>query len=206
VETDVQRSATEDDGALKKRLKTRAVPDRYFCQSTELVKATKPLSTWGRIRISIHDVWSGDVGLFEMMRLVVLRLFWRMVHKYVMPFDVKGTLKHTPVIKIGYRPGDMVEIKSPEEIKETLNSKGCNRGLRYGHGLNRFCGTRFRVRDRIDRMIIESTGQMIHLEGTVTLEHSTCLCYMNAFGGCPRQDLVYWREAWLRRVSPGDPD
>ena len=95
----------------------------------------------------------------------------------------------------------MVEVKSTEEITQTLNTKGFNRGLRYDRGLNIFCGSRHPVRDRLDKMIIESTGQMVRLEGTVTLEDSCCTCRKTALGGCPRKDLVYWREAWLKRVD-----
>ena len=132
--------------------------------------------------------------------LIILPLFWKTVHKYVVPRHVVGPLARTPLITIGLKPGETVEIKTPKEIAETLNNKGCNRGLRYDRGLKQFCGARFQVRDRLDRMIIESTGQMAELEGTVTLEGSCCTCYMTAFGGCPRQDLVYWREAWIKRV------
>ena len=41
---------------------------------------------------------------------------------------------------------------------------------------------------------------MVHLEGTVTLE-LLLFMQLSAVGGCPRQDLVYWREAWLKRVN-----
>ena len=54
-------------------------------------------------------------------------------------------------------------------------------------------------------MIVESTGEMIHMQGTVTLEGTTCLCHMSALGGCPRKDPVYWREIWLERVKEGQP-
>jgi hypothetical protein len=190
---------------LLRKLKSRTAPDRYFCQSTELVNVSKPLSLSGRLRICLRDILAGDVGLFEMIKAIVFPVFWKMVHAYVTPVYVRGPLTHTPLIQIGLKPGELVEVKRPEEIRQTLNSKGRNRGLRYDHGLNQFCGTRHVVRDRLDRIIVESTGRMVKIEGTVTLADTTCLCYMNAFGGCVRKDLVYWREAWLNRVeaAPG---
>ena len=190
-----------DIEGLSRKLKTKAAPDRYFCQSTELVKATRPLSMKGRLRLAVTDFRLGNVHLFEIIKRVLLPVFWKTVHRYIRPRHVVGTLTRTPLVVLGLQPGEQVEVKSGEEIAKSLNSQGCNRGLRYDHGLNRFCGTRFRVRDRLDKMIIESSGQMVHLKGTVTLEKSCCLCYLSAVGGCPRKDLVYWREAWLTRVG-----
>jgi len=182
-------------------LKTKVNPDQYFCQSTELVRVTKPLSIAGRLRICFTEVVSGDVGVLEMLKRIVTPIFWKAMDRFVRPRYVIGPLEKTALARIDLRSGELVEVKSSDEIKQTLNRKGCNRGLRYDHGLNQFCGTRHRVRDRLDRIIIESTGRMVNIQGTVTLVDTTCLCYMNALGGCPRQDPVYWRESWLKRAG-----
>ncbi len=193
--------AEDAEGALRRALKLKTGPETYFCQSTELVRVTQPLSLKGRLRICAADVRSGNVGLLAMIGMIVRPVFWKIVHKYIVPIHVRGPLKQTPLVKVGLGRGETVEVRSAEEIRQTLNGKGCNRGLRYDHGLNQFCGTRHVVRDRLDRLISESTGRMVHLEGTVTLEDTSCFCHMNALGGCTRQDLVYWREAWLRRIE-----
>jgi hypothetical protein len=204
AEDPVLQPAQVPDGLLRHRLKSRNGSDRYFCQSTELVKATNPLSVKGRLRLCVRDVWSGNVGVAAMVKTIVQPVFWKMVEKFIRPRYVQGTLKQTPLVKLDFTRGEIVQIKPAEEIQATLNHKGCNRGLRYDIGLNELCGTRHRVRERLDKIIVESTGQMIHLQGTVTLEDSTCLCYMTALGGCTRQDLVYWREAWLKPVEPAE--
>ena len=172
VPSDVER--------LSRKLKTKTAPDQYFCQSTELVKATRPLSVKDRLRLAVTDFRLGNVRLFEIIKRVLLPVFWKAVHRYIRPRHVVGALTRTPLALLGLEPGEQVEVKSSEEIARTLNARGCNRGLRYDHGLNRFCGTRFRVRNRLDNMIIESSGQMVHLQGTVTLEKSSCLCYLSA--------------------------
>ena len=190
-----------DTEGLSRKLKTKTAPDRYFCQSTELVKATRPLSLKGRLLLSVTDLRSGNAGLFEVIERILVPVFWKMVNRYIRPRHVVGTLTKTPLLLLGLQPGEQVEVKSGEEIARTLNPRGYNRGLRYDRWLNRLSGTRFRVRDRLDNMIIESSGRMAHLEGTVTLEKSCCLCNVTAVGGCPRKDFVYWREAWLKRVN-----
>ena len=201
AEDPVSQPAQVSDGLLRQRLKSRAGPDRYFCQSTELIKATKPLSVKGRLQLCVTEIGSGNVGLAAMVKMIVQPVFWKMVERFIRPRYVQRPLKQTPLIKLDLTHGEIVQIRSAEEIKETLNHKGCNRGLRYDIGLNEVCGTRHRVRERLDKIIVESTGQMVQLQGTVTLEDSTCLCHMTALGGCSRQDLVYWREAWLKPVE-----
>ena len=204
AEDPVLQAVQVPDGLLRHRLKSRAGLDRYFCQSTELVKATKPLSVKGLLQLCMKDVCSGNVGVAAMVKMIVQPVFWKMVERFIRPRYVQGPLKQTPLIKLGLTRGEIVQIRPADKIKETLNHKGCNRGLRYDIGLNELCGTRHQVRDRLDKIIVESTGQMVQLQGTVTLEDSTCLCHMTALGGCSRQDLVYWREAWLKPVESAE--
>jgi len=64
-----------------------------------------------------------------------------MVEKFIRPRYVQGALKQTPLIKLELTRGEIVQIRPAEEIKATLNHKGCNRGLRYNIGLNELCGT-----------------------------------------------------------------
>ena len=52
-------------------------------------------------------------------------------------------------------------------------------------------------------MILEPTGEMKQVHNTVILDGLNCLCW-NVFGGCPRNDFMYWREIWLNRVEPGN--
>ena len=61
--------------SLDSKLKTMSAPDRYFCQSTELAKSTKP-RTVSRKRVllkAFRDVQSGAVGVAEMIVLIWFR-------------------------------------------------------------------------------------------------------------------------------------
>ena len=100
--------------------------------------------------------------------------------------------------------GELVEVKSAEEIRATLDANGKNRGLIFGTTYTPYCGKRYRVRSHLDQMIIEKTGQMRELTNTVVLDDIVCMC-PGVVGGCPRQDSIYWREIWLRRVEPVGP-
>jgi hypothetical protein len=118
---------------------------------------------------------------------------------------LRGNLTRTPVGDLGLRTGEWVQIKSIEEMRQTLDDRGRNRGLVCDIELKKFCGMKYRVRSRLDRMISEPTGEMRPVQGTVILEGNMCLC-ARALGGCPRLDYTYWREVWLKRVdSPQNP-
>jgi len=184
------------------QLKTKISPERYFCQSTELAKATRerPLT---RVEILIkcyREVRSGAVGVLEMASLVLVPLYRKVRDRLVGRPRLVGTLTRTPVGTLGLQPGELVEIKSLEEMRETLDRNGRNRGLVCDIELKKFCGQRYRVRGRLDRMISEATGQMRRVEGTVVLDGNTCMC-ARALGGCPRLEFCYWREVWLKRVE-----
>src|SRR5437867_9485459 len=55
------------------------------------------------------------------------------------------------------------------------------------------------VERKIEKLIVDGTGEMRQLHNTVFLEGSHCGCAHIAFGGCSRCEFVYWREIWLRR-------
>jgi hypothetical protein len=60
-----------------------------------------------------------------------------------------------------------------------------------------FCGRRYRVAKRVEKMIDEGSGEMRRLRDTVALETVTCLGL--AQRRCPRGCFHLWRETWLRR-------
>ena len=138
-----------------------------------------------------------------MMRLILVPLWRKATVRFRRP--LVGALTQTPVGQLGLQPGEIVRVKSLEQIVQTLDQKGRNRGLQCYVELGQFSGRSYCVRTRLDRMIAEPTGQMRKVQGTVILEDNNCLC-ANVLGGCPRQDYTYWREVWLERVNdkPGD--
>jgi hypothetical protein len=199
-----QQARVDQSGLEMLRLKIRTTisPGRYFCQSTELDKATRPLSRARVVLKCFSDIWSGSRGIFEMVRMVAVPVWRYYVGRWFPSPDPVGTLKRTPVGDLNLQPGELVRIKSAQEIARTLDSQGRTRGLRCDGGMRQFCGGQYRVRNRLDRMISEATGEMRNVEATVILERLNCLCWWFHVGGCPREDFIYWREVWLER-APG---
>jgi hypothetical protein len=183
---------------LQSRLKTSTGPKTYFCQASELLKAARPLSRWERLGTCIGEARARNCGAFEMAQRIGIWLLWR-IRRMVLGEYARGTQKTTPVESLDLQPGESVEVKPIRNIRDTLNDKACNRGLRFFRNMGGLCGSRSRVRNRLDKIIVDGTGEMRQLRNTVYLEGSMCDCVHVAFGGCPRNEFAYWREIWLRR-------
>ena len=81
------------------------------------------------------------------------------------------------------------------------------RGLWFDWEMVPYCGGRYRVKDRVERIIDEHTGQMIEIASDCLILDGV-VCSGECSTGrwfCPREIYPYWREAWLRRVEGADP-
>ena len=101
---------------------------------------------------------------------------------------------------LGLRAGDLVEVRSAPEILATLDGRGELDALPFMPEMLKYCGKRARVLRRVERILDEKTGKMLHLKGDcIVLEGVTCTGDYNQY--CPRSIYPYWRENWLRRVE-----
>jgi hypothetical protein len=104
------------------------------------------------------------------------------------------------VSRLNLRPGDWIEVKPFDEIFATLNAEGMHRGLVFTKEMMQYCGRKFKVFKKLEKIVLESTGEMrIMKTPTVILEN--CFCHGEAHGNCDRTCFCFWREVWLRRTS-----
>jgi hypothetical protein len=195
-------SHIDSDGReqLLARLKTFSGPKTYFCQASELLNATNELSRWERFGKSFSDVRAGNCSALEMAQRIGIWLFWR-IRRVFLGAYARGTNKSTPAGGINLQAGEWVEVEPMERITETLNETAHNRGLYFTPAMRLLCGEQHRVEKKVDKIIVDGTGEMRQLRNTVFLEGSLCGCACVAFGGCPRGEFAYWREIWLRRAA-----
>ena len=190
---------------LASRLKTQddSEPDLFYCQSSQLLTATYPLSAKERVLRCIRNVTTKNYRLSEMARNLLMWIFVRGRQRLLGVYPM-GTLQKTPVESLDLEVGELVEVKSLAEITKTLDRRGWNRGLHFAPEMIPYCGQQLRVTSRADRMITEGTGKMRSMKNTVILENAICDSATWAFGACPRQDYIYWREIWLKRVNESE--
>jgi hypothetical protein len=187
-----------DTDRLRAQLRTAVSPTVYFCQASELLRATKPLTHWERYTKWVSEIREGNCGPLEMCRRFSIFLFWKVRRKLLGHYA--GTdKKSTPTETLHLQAGDLVQVKPMESIQQTLDDQASNRGLWFSPNMRLLCGKPQRVARRIEKLIVDGTGEMRKLRNTVFLEGSFCGCSHIAFGGCSRCEYVYWREIWLSR-------
>ncbi len=185
---------------LLSRLKTSSSVTTYFCQASELLKATNHLSRLGRLKVCLNDVRVGNCSAIQMVQRVGIWLFWRIRRVFLGPY-ARGVNKSTPVENLALKSGELVEVKSIQCITETLDAAARNRGLFFSPNMSFLCEKEKRVINRIDKIIVDGTGEMRQMRNTVFLDGSHCGCPYVALGGCSRGEYAYWREIWLRRAA-----
>ena len=201
-----------DLAELNARLKVKADDQRYFCQSTEMLRSTEAFP--GKIRpwlvkIALRQIRQQDISPLEMAKYFV-RWFRLKLHRAVAGDDrLRGPhTKGTPVAVLELQPGELVRIKALDQIVATLDPKKRNRGMVICHEMTRSCGAVAEVRHRVNRFVEERSGKMVELTNSVTLQGpggepsqcDECLCH-GEIGDCPRGELMYWREIWLERLN-----
>jgi hypothetical protein len=176
----------------------------WRCQATEAFRASEPLKT-SNIRQYPREVKSGNVGLPRFL-FVATRGFVMEVASRVgllRPLPLHGEGIEPPDARLDLQPGDLVQVRSPEEIAPTLDSEGLTRRLSFDREMLPFCGRTFRVKDRVERLIDDRTGRMINISADCLILDGAVCSGERSVGRwfCPRQIYPYWREAWLRRVD-----
>jgi len=184
---------------LRSRLKTKVSDTVYFCQASELLKATYPLTKWDRVAKAIVDVRAGNTSGLRMLRHVAIWTFWRVWRRLLGEY-ARGNNTTTPVETLSLCAGELVEVKPISVIRETLDQRAYNRGLYFSPDMRLACGRTQRVERKLETIIVDGTGEMRKLRNTVYLEGSMCGCAHVAFGACSRGEFTYWREIWLKRV------
>jgi hypothetical protein len=97
------------------------------------------------------------------------------------------------------RAGDWVQVKSVEEILATLDEDAALDALPFMPEMLQYCGQRFRVFKSAHKTCntlgaggIRRMANAVHLAGL--------RCDGQAHGGCQAGCLLFWKEAWLKRV------
>jgi hypothetical protein len=196
------------------QVNTRSGADTYSCQATELLRAAPACLPFRDVRQYVTDVRTGNAGALQVARTFLVGLFNRFqgLSKKVLPRGlwfrkglrwgfVEGRAgRVTPTAELGLRPGELVRIRSRDEILDTLNDDLLNRGLGFEEEMARYCGRTARVRARVERCLDEKTGRLLSMKSPcIILDDLVCEGVYNA--GCPREFVPFWREIWLERVE-----
>lgn len=171
----------------------------FFCQSTEIERASKPLPWWDLKQ------YAADIGCGSNSTGGVLRSLFLLAYNKILPrFGIGewgmlfGKASKVPSVSLQLKPGEWVRVRTREQIQTTLDAQGKFRGMVFAPDMAAFCGKTYQVRSRLEHMILENTGVMKDIKDTVVLEGVECDGVCRRL--CPRRAFFFWREAWLERV------
>jgi hypothetical protein len=191
----------------------------YTCQATDVPQFTSYMSFWdprqymrdlrsGNLRSGLegdsrgHRVLELVLAITRLLQASIIGFFnevqaRRQGSRY--PF-IEGTATKTPREVLDLQPGELVEVRSKEEIMATLDKDQKNRGLWFDSEMLPYCGGIYRVLRRVHCIIDEKTGKLINMKNPcIVLEGVVCKSDFHRL--CPRAIYPYWRENWLRRAA-----
>ena len=196
------------------------------CQATQLPYATSnaflggmfvstwkitPREMWGCGRIVCGLVYSmyynlsqAGIGLGPAMRWFYNTFHWTLArHPIPRRYWSIPEGQPTPTVALNLQPGELVRVKSHDEILKTLNTASKNRGMAWDAEMVPYCGKTYRVLARVTRIINEKTGEMQEMKTPcIILDSVVCQSrYSHCRMFCPRSIYSYWREIWLERVA-----
>jgi hypothetical protein len=219
--------------ALVRRASRRSSPGQaddepiYVCQATKIPAATRPLSQWS-LNQYVVDYRSGNATLSAIIGRLLFLVYSQLVSSgvglgsalrwlYDIVQAVRGGTPYperigrlpigrpTPAVDLGLQVGDLVRVKSLEQILETVDKRLVNRGLGFHPVMVPYCGKTFRVKQRLRKIINEKTGRLTTLKNScLVLDGVSCRGQFTRPLNCPRAMPPYWREIWLERVVETD--
>lgn len=109
----------------------------------------------------------------------------------------RRTAEHRRARRSRFRSGELVRIRSAEEIAATLDEDGLMDGLPFMPEMTPYCGSTVRVRSSAHKTCY--LGRLRRMDAAVHLEGLHC--DGSAHGGCQSRCPFYWKDAWLEPAA-----
>ncbi len=98
------------------------------------------------------------------------------------------------------KSGDMVRVRSLEEIQATLDKDGRYQGgMLFIDEMAQYCGGTYRVLKRVNKVFDALPWKMKKSHELVILDGVLCHGY-GPYKECDRTCFFFWKEAWLKKI------
>lgn len=168
---------------------------------------------------SLHSIAEGDAILPPQSLIRKLKLFIRRhittkqdraLHMYANKlisffymFDDGKKWANNQTVSIqlqSLKAGDLVRVRSKEEIESTLNYLGQLKGCSFMDVMTPYCGTVQHVLKPMERFVDERDLKVKKCSGLILLDGVMCQG-TTQFGRCDRSCLMFWRQEWLEKIE-----
>jgi hypothetical protein len=168
------------------------------CQHTDGLIYSRPHRSHLVFLVWWHLKRVGQEGIATVSRDAVRSLLGKIASRILRKKSPSVPKPISPEETLGLQAGDWVEIKGEAEIMATLDKNFKNRGLVFSREMRAYCGRRFQVVKRVEKIFLEESGQQRRMKNTVLLDSIHC---QGIDFECDRYCFFFWREAWLRKVD-----
>jgi hypothetical protein len=97
-----------------------------------------------------------------------------------------------------FRTGDLVEVRSRQEILATLDEHGCVDEMPFMPEMLQFCGQRFRVSAVAHKTCETARRTWKNRRLRTTVHLAGVRCDGSGHGGCQADCNVFWKDVWLK--------
>jgi hypothetical protein len=109
---------------------------------------------------------------------------------------MNGKLSHS----LSLRAGEWVQVRTKDEILSTLDDHGRLDELPFMPEMLRYCGKTFQVGKRAHKTCDPAMG-IIGRKMASTVHLENLRCDGSAHDHCDARCLIFWKEAWLKRIG-----
>lgn len=99
-----------------------------------------------------------------------------------------------------FQKGDLVRVRSREEILSTLDPFNELKGCAFLANMYQYCGTQQRVLKSMQYFLDERDYKLKKVRGVILLEDVIC-SGTPTLGACDRCCFLFWREEWLEKIG-----
>ncbi len=107
--------------------------------------------------------------------------------------------KASPSATLNLQPGEWVEVRSIDEISQSLDENKKYKGVIFMPEMESFCGKRCKVFKKVEIIKLESTMEIRKLTTPPVLLEGV-YCDGGYHGGCDRACFHFWMDPWLKRT------
>lgn len=151
----------------------------------------------------IKSVRLGSRQLLGPRRVRKIKLYANNFLNWYARLRGKSTKPPVPVVRnptMTLKAGDLVRVRSIDEIEATLNHWGQLKGCSFAPEMLQYCGTTQKVLKPVKQFVDERDLKVRKTKGIVLLEGIFCQG-VETLGSCDRSCLYFWREEWLEKLD-----
>ena len=148
----------------------------------------------------IDEIGHKNSWLNEKLQYSIRKLRWYKKKLSLSLRAVSNTSRISQLNPEQIEVGDLVRVRSENEIKQTLNRLRKTRGCTFQKEMYNHCGKEYKVFKKVDHFFDEAMQEMRKCNNVFLLEGSYCSGSTAYLRKCARNCFYFWQISWLEKI------